>query len=190
MKLNLGLKSAIALAAGIFITFMQIHDQVIGLIALSALALGWAAANLLAIFLSKNRISVLESVPLIVIQVIFGAIALNAELTVAAEPNAQILQFTPLTVLVITWGFLSGAYDVWQAQLVGSKTGPGRDFLISAGLNFVLAGIFLIPNLDVVSAVGFFGAYAVLMGVHLGIAAATPANSANSGSKPASKIKR
>ena len=174
MKLNLGLKAAIALATGIFITFMQIHDQVIGLTALAVLALGWAVANLLAIFLSKNRIAVLESVPLLVIQAIFGVIALNAALNVAQEPTAQILQFSPLTVLVITWGFLSGAYDVWQAQLVGPKTGPGRDFLINAGLNFVLAAIFLIPNLDVVSAVGFIGAYSVLMGVHLGISAASP----------------
>jgi hypothetical protein len=179
MKLNLGLKSAIALATGIFITFMQIHDQVIGLIALTALALGWATSNLLAIFLAKNRISVLESVPLIVIQAIFGVIALNSELTLLQEPDSQILQFSPLLILVITWGFLSGAYDVWQAQLVGAKTGHGRDYLISAGLNFVLAAIFLIPGLDIVSAVGFLGAYSVLMGVHLGIWAATPAGSKN-----------
>lgn len=179
MKLNLGLKAAVALATGIFITFMQIHDQVIGLIALTFLALGWAATNLLAIFLSKNRISVLESVPLIVIQTIFGLIALNAEISLVQEPNSQILQFTPFVILVVTWGFLSGAYDVWQSQLVGAKTGPGRDFIISAGLNFVLAAIFLIPNLDIVSAVGFFGAYSVLMGVHLGISAATPAGSKN-----------
>jgi len=174
MKLNLGLKAAIALATGIFITFMQIHDQVIGLTALAVLALGWAAANLLAIFLAKNRISVLESVPLLVIQAIFGAIAVSAALNVGNEPATQILQFSPLTILAITWGFLSGAYDVWQAQLVGSKTPAGRDFLISSGLNFVLAAIFLIPNLDVVSAVGFIGAYSVLMGVHLGISAASP----------------
>ena len=179
MKLNLGLKAAIALAVGIFITFMQIHDQVVGLIALTTLALGWATANLLTIFLSKNRISILESVPLIVIQAIFGFIALNSELTLIQEPNSQILQFSPFVILVVTWGFLSGAYDVWQAQLVGAKTGPGRDFLINAGLNFVLAAIFLIPNLDIVSAVGFFGAYSVLMGVHLGISAATPAGSKN-----------
>jgi hypothetical protein len=179
MKLNLGLKSAVALATGIFITFMQIHDQVIGLIALTTLALGWAAANLLAIFLSKNRLSVLESVPLIVIQAIFGAIAINTELALIEEPNSQILQFSPLLILVITWGFLSGAYDVWQAQLAGAKTGNGRDYLISAGLNFVLAAVFLIPGLDIVSAVGFLGAYSVLMGVHLGIWAATPAGSKN-----------
>jgi len=141
--------------------------------------LGWAASNLLAIFLAKNRISVLESVPLIVIQAIFGVIALNSELTLLQEPNSQILQFSPLLILVITWGFLSGAYDVWQAQLVGAKTGHGRDYLISAGLNFVLAAIFLIPGLDIVSAVGFLGAYSVLMGVHLGIWAATPAGSKN-----------
>ena len=179
MKLNLGLKAAIALATGIFITFMQIHDQAIGLIALTFLALGWAAANLLAIFLSKNRISILESVPLIVIQAIFGVIALNSEIAIVQEPGTQILQFSPFLVLVITWGFLSGAYDVWQAQLVGAKTGHGRDYLISAGLNFVLAAIFLIPGLDIVSAVGFLGAYSVLMGVHLGIWAATPAGSKN-----------
>ena len=172
MKLNLGLKSAIALATGIFITFMQIHDQVVGLTSLAVIALGWAAANLLAIFMAKNRISVLETVPLLVIQAIFGVIAVNAALNVAGEPTAQFL--SPLTVLAITWGFLSGAYDVWQAQLTGSKTGPGRDFLVSAGLNFVLAAIFLIPTLDLVSAVGFIGAYAVLMGVHLGISAASP----------------
>jgi hypothetical protein len=34
--------------------------------------------------------------------------------------------------------------------------------------------LFLIVPLDIVSAVGFFGAYLVLSAVHLGISAATP----------------
>jgi len=48
--------------------------------------------------------------------------------------------------------------------------------LISALMALALGLMFLIATLDPVSAVGFFGAYLMLFGVHWGIASATPAN--------------
>jgi hypothetical protein len=38
-----------------------------------------------------------------------------------------------------------------------------------------LAVLFLLAPLDIVSQVGFFGAYLMMSGVHIGIAAASPA---------------
>jgi hypothetical protein len=50
----------------------------------------------------------------------------------------------------------------------------GKDNLLNAGFGLLLGVLFLIAPLDIVSAVGFFGAYLVLTGTHLGISAATP----------------
>jgi hypothetical protein len=44
--------------------------------------------------------------------------------------------------------------------------------LISAVFSLALGGLFLLASPDVVSAVGFFGAYLILLGVHWGIASA------------------
>ena len=46
--------------------------------------------------------------------------------------------------------------------------------MISSVLSLLLGVLFLAAPIDIVSAVGFFGAYLVLTGVHLAIAAFTP----------------
>ena len=53
------------------------------------------------------------------------------------------------------------------AGILGSLAG-GALIALALGL------MFLIATLDSVSAVGFFGAYLILFGVHWGIASATP----------------
>jgi uncharacterized membrane protein HdeD (DUF308 family) len=54
-----------------------------------------------------------------------------------------------------------------------ANTPSGKDYLMSAVFALVLGLLFLAVPLDEVSAVGFFGAYLALSGVHLGIAAAS-----------------
>ena len=49
----------------------------------------------------------------------------------------------------------------------------GRDWLVTGAMTAVLAVIFLLIPADVVLAVGLFGAYAVVIGVYLGIGAFT-----------------
>lgn len=72
------------------------------------------------------------------------------------------------------WATLVALYDLYLAQRAGFSERAGRDYLISSVLTFGLALLFLVANLDAVSAVGFFGAYLILIGVHWGIAAAGP----------------
>jgi hypothetical protein len=78
------------------------------------------------------------------------------------------------TALVAAWGLISGAFALYQARRLGFKDAGGRDHLISAVFALLLGVLFLAVDLDIVSAVGFFGAYLALEGVHQGIAAATP----------------
>jgi uncharacterized membrane protein HdeD (DUF308 family) len=64
---------------------------------------------------------------------------------------------------------------LYLARKAGLATRSGKDSLINAVLSLGIGMLFLIVPLDIVSAVGFFGAYLVLSGVHLGISATTPA---------------
>ena len=50
----------------------------------------------------------------------------------------------------------------------------GSEMCIRDSLSIVLGLLFLVAPLDIVSAVGFFGAYLVISGVQLGVAAASP----------------
>jgi len=76
--------------------------------------------------------------------------------------------------LTATWGLISGAFGLYQARRFGFKVLAGRDHLLSSLFALVLGALFLAVELDPVSAVGFFGAYLVLDGVHWGIAATSP----------------
>jgi len=73
-------------------------------------------------------------------------------------------------------GVLTAAFEGYRAKAVGLSTRDGRDLLISALIALALGLMFMIATLDSVSAVGFFGAYLILFGVHWGIASATPAS--------------
>jgi uncharacterized membrane protein HdeD (DUF308 family) len=78
--------------------------------------------------------------------------------------------------LVTVWGLVSGAFELYLARRASLKTSHGREFLMSAILSAVLGLLFLVAPLDIVSAVGFFGAYLIVSGVQLGVAAATPSS--------------
>jgi uncharacterized membrane protein HdeD (DUF308 family) len=65
--------------------------------------------------------------------------------------------------------------ELYAARKEKISTRTGRDYLISAVFAILLGALFLIAPLDIVSAVGFFGAYLVISAVHLGISALTPA---------------
>jgi hypothetical protein len=75
---------------------------------------------------------------------------------------------------VTGWGLIAGSFELYLARREGFKTRMGKDSLLNAGFGLLLGLLFLIAPLDIVSAVGFFGAYLALSGIHLAIAAATP----------------
>ena len=168
MQKVLGVKAATSIAVGLFITFTQSHSAATGLFALAIFGIGFAVANVVATIWAKGKYLSVESLPFTVIAL---AVGLFAALIPQTEPTAQALVFV---YLVAGWAVVSGALELYVANRKGFRTRSGKDGLISAVLGLALGLLFLIAPLDIVSAVGFFGTYLVISGVHLAIAALTP----------------
>jgi uncharacterized membrane protein HdeD (DUF308 family) len=164
----LGVRALIFVAVGLFITFTQSHSASTGLFALAIFGIGLAVANIAATIWEKRSYLSVESLPLTLISL---AVGLFAALIPQADPTAQALAFV---YLVAGWAVIAGALELYLANRNGFRTRAGKDGLITAVLGLALGLLFLIAPLDIVSAVGFFGAYLVICGVHLGIAALTP----------------
>jgi uncharacterized membrane protein HdeD (DUF308 family) len=164
----LGVRAAVSIAVGLLITFTQSHSAATGLFSLAIFGIGFAAANLAATIWAKGKYLSVESLPFTVIALIVGLFAAFIPQT---EPTAQALAFV---YLVAGWAVISGAMELYLANRAGFKTRAGKDGLISGVLGLALGLLFLIAQLDIVSAVGFFGTYLVISGIHLAIAALTP----------------
>lgn len=168
MQKILGVRSAVSIAVGLFITFTQSHSAATGLFALAIFGIGFAVANVAATIWAKSKYLSVESLPFTLIAL---AVGLFAALIPQTQPTAQALAFV---YLVAGWAVISGTMELYLANRAGFRTRAGKDGLISAGLGLALGLLFLIATLDIVSAVGFFGTYLVISGVHLAIAALTP----------------
>ena len=168
MKFVFALRAAISFGVGIFITFNQSHSAATGLLALAIFGIGYALLNGVGIVIWGKGIFSLENFPLTLVALLIGIAAI---LVPATDPEAAALAFV---YLVTGWGLISGAFEMYLARKAGFATRLGKDGLISASLSLLVGLLFLIAPLDIISAVGFFGAYLVLSGVHLGISAATP----------------
>lgn len=178
-QLTVSIQAAVAFAVGILITFSQVHNAFVANLGLLILSIGWAVASVLASFSSKLGKQALFSR-------LFIAIASIAMAIFAAEALSQ--QNQPTVIPIYFWGLFGAIAELNFARLEQRKSPERRDALISAGLAF---GLFLsqqfVPAADIVGRVGFFGAYAVILGVHLGLAAATPAANASNGKSGAKK---
>ena len=168
MKIVLALRAAISFAVGIFITFNQSHSAATGLFALAIFGLGYAVLNAIGTGVWGKGLTAVENMPLTVAAFLIGLLAI---LVPGTDPVAQQLAFI---YLVTGWGLISGSFELYLARREGFKSRMGKDNLLNAGFGLLLGVLFLIAPLDIVSAVGFFGAYLVLTGTHLGISAATP----------------
>jgi hypothetical protein len=166
VRIQLVFRSAVSFGAGVFITFSQSHSPEVGLYTLSAfgLVVGLSAA---ALALGKKAEGALQELPMATLATLVGLFSLLA----AQSTDGQLAAFM---ALVATWGLISGAFGLYQARKFGFKVLAGRDHLVSSVFGLVLGVLFLAVDLDPVSAVGFFGAYLVLDGVHWGIASASP----------------
>ena len=168
MKFVFAARAAIYFGVGIFITFNQSHSAATGLLSLGIFGIGFALLNGIGSVVWGKGIFSLENFPLTLTALIVGLAAL---LVPATEPNASALVFV---YLVTGWGLISGAFEMYLARRAGFATRFGKDSLISASLSLLVGMLFLAVPLDIISAVGFFGAYLVLSAVHLGISATTP----------------
>lgn len=165
VRLKLGFRAIVSLPLGLFITFFQSHGPDVGLLMLASFSAAMAFGHLA--FLLARRQSTTESVAMIgyvpvLILSFFGLL----------QPEGVFLAIFVNGVALL--GLLTAAFEGYQARVVGIATRDGRDHLISALLAAALGLMFVIATLDAVSAVGFFGAYLILFGVHWGIASASP----------------
>jgi len=168
VKIVFALRAAISFGVGIFITFNQSHSAATGLLSLGIFGIGFALLNGIGSAVWGKGIFSLENFPLTLTALIVGTTAILVPVT---EPNVA----APVFVSLVTgWGLISGAFEMYLARAAGFATRFGKDSLISASLSLPIGLVFLIAPLDIISAVGFFGAYLVLSAVHLGISAATP----------------
>jgi uncharacterized membrane protein HdeD (DUF308 family) len=168
VKIVFALRAAISFAVGIFITFNQSHSAATGLLALGIFGIGFALLNGIGSAVWGKGIFSLENFPLTLAALIVGTAAI---LVPATDPEAAALVFV---YLVTGWGLITGAFEMYLARRSGFATRFGKDSLISASLSLLVGLLFLIAPLDIISAVGFFGAYLVICAVHLGISAGTP----------------
>jgi predicted membrane channel-forming protein YqfA (hemolysin III family) len=163
MRLTLWIQTAFLFAVGIFITFSQIHNAIIGNLGLMFVALGYATAATIEVLKTKQSGKPNGNPTLQVL--IFGAIA-TAAIVFAASNN--IVSFL---VLVISFAVFNGLLEL-------KKVSVQKESKLSAFIHFGLVAVLAISGaltgLDPVAFVGFFGAYAVILAVHLGITAATP----------------
>jgi hypothetical protein len=174
-------RAAISLAVGLFLTFSQSHGAATGLLALGFFGIGFALLNGFASVIFQKGLSAIENVPLTMVALLVGIFALLAPNTIsyAVETAASSTTSDALAFkfLVTGWAIIAGAFELYQARRAGFKSPVGRDLLINSSMSLLLAVLFLLAPLDIVSQVGFFGAYLLMSGVHVGISAASPAAS-------------
>ncbi len=166
MRQTNALRAAVSFAVGIFITFSQSHSANVGLLALAIFALGFAVTNAAGSAIWGKGMAAIEAMPLTLVALLIGVFAIMAGSSAAAT--------TAFVGLVTVWGLVSGAFELYLARRASLKSVEGREYLLSAVLSIVLGLLFLVAPLDIVSAVGFFGAYLVVSAVQLGVAAASP----------------
>ena len=138
------LRALASIAVGLFVTFWQSHHAAVGLVALALFTILYGVRTL---FGSAK----------------YFPIALVALVTAfLAATSLQDNSDETFLILVALWGVAQASIDLLNKDS------------ISATMAILLAALFALVPLDIVSAVGFFGAYLIVSGVHLGIAAYTP----------------
>jgi hypothetical protein len=163
LRATLWIQTAVLFAVGIFITFSQVHNAIIGNLGLMFVALGFATAATIEVLKTKQSGKPNGSPTLQVL--IFGAIATAAIVFAAGNDIVSFL------ILVIAFAVFNGLLEL-------KKVSVQKESKLSAFIHFGLVAVLgisgALTGLDPVAFVGFFGAYAVILAVHLGITAASP----------------
>ena len=171
MRFNLAPRAAVLLAIGLDITFKQGRGITWAIGMLFWMGLGLVIANLAPLAVSKFRKDYLANVKLWVPEILLAAgLAYGSFANPFGNEGGGYGYFMSL---VAVWGF--GSFVVFAFNfLVQSKGSQDRkDSVTSGALGLALGILYVTAPLGAIPAVGFLGAYLVIMGVHLGISAAT-----------------
>lgn len=157
------LRAVPAVIAGLIITFTADHSPTVGLIMLSVYGLGSA----LVLLATAGRMGGAEPVRglhrgLALVAAIAGGLAL----VVLVSGTAGLAL---LLLLVGGYAVIAGALELVWGIRHRDRSGFARDAVVIGVGTLALALVLAFVG-DPVSAVGFFGAYAVMLGVYLAIA--------------------
>lgn len=152
----------VSLEVGLVITFSQVHDYSVGIMAITSFGIGYAMVSVLVALVQRKKMSAYETVPLTVIALGIGL--------AATQLNSHTQDFW-YPMLIVIWGLASAGFEFLQARKLGLKSQRGAEHLISAVLGLLLGLLYGFVRLQEIDAVGFFGAYMILSAVHLGISA-------------------
>jgi uncharacterized membrane protein HdeD (DUF308 family) len=156
-------RAIVALAAGGFVTFDPDHSPHIGLIVFGLFALLSGIVVGVGGLLVRDRFVTW----MFVAQGAFGVVVGVAALALHGAGLGVLLYG------VSVWAALTGFAELYSGLRSRHRSDSARDWMVVGALTAILALVFLVIPPDSVLAVGLFGAYAVIVGVYLGIGAFT-----------------
>jgi len=171
----------VLLAVGLYFIFMQgrgyntfVHNGGIrwALATLVWLGSGLALASLVPLISKRTRADYLEKIKYWLPELLLSSGL--AALAFSNPFNSDQKVYSYFVAIVAAWGFANSALTAFQAASAAKGSQDRKDAVTSTALNVVLGLLFLIAPLGALPATGFFAAYLAIMGIHLGISAATP----------------
>jgi len=156
-------RAIVALVAGGFITFDPEHSSRVGLLVFGSYALVEGIVVGVSGLLLKDALTKWLFVAQGALGVVMGVAAL-------------VLNGAGLGVLlygVSVWALLTGFAELYCGVRGRRRAEQSRDWMVIGGLTVILAIVYLLIPSDALLTVGLFGAYAVIVGVYVGIGAFT-----------------
>lgn len=156
-------RAIVALVAGGFITFDPEHSARVGLLVFGSYALVEGVVVGIGGLLLKDALTKW----LFVAQGALGVVVGIAALVLNGAGLGALLYG------VSVWALLTGFAEFYCGWRARRRFDASRDWMVIGGLTVILAVVFLVIPPDSLLAVGLFGAYAVIVGVYVGIGAFT-----------------
>ncbi|WP_346769279.1 DUF308 domain-containing protein [Planctomonas sp. JC2975] len=156
-------RAVVALLAGGFITFDPEHSARVGLIVFGSFALIEGIVVGIGSLVLKDSLIRWLFVAQGALSVVVGVAALSLN-----DAGLGVLLYG-----VSVWALLTGFAELYCGIRSRGRSESARDWMVIGALTVVLAVVFLLIPTDSLLAVGLFGAYAVIVGVYVGIGAFT-----------------
>lgn len=154
------IRAIVAIAVGIVITFNEEHSAAFGLVVFGAFAIAaglLSGASALAVSGAARVIFVVDGV----VGLAAGVVALTALGT-----GLGILLY-----VVSVWAAITGATELYLGLRDRTRVASARDWTLVGALTCALAVVFAFIPADQRLVVGLIGAYAIVIGVYLAVAA-------------------
>lgn len=149
------------LITGLLIAFTQGHTAQFGLVALGVLAL---VTSVSLGILARGAVMTAQARALhmwqALVSLVVGALALGL-----SQAGTLFLLWA-----IVLWAVLVGVAEMFAGWRLPPGVGSRTDWMVQGAMTVLLALIVLTQQADSVAVVGFFGAWAIVLGVYLAIA--------------------